>query len=461
MLDFILEDEKMIISEIKYNQVIERLRFDAEFYKPEFLESETMLKRSKTVPLNEVVKFSRLRRNPEKEPEKEFKYIDISNVNISTGDINAQLLKGHQAPSRARKIVRENEVIISTVRPNRNAVAMIPEELDNQICSTGFAVIKPEKINPWFLFTCLKTKYAVNQLVRMTMASMYPAVSENDIGTILVPISPSPFQLKIESYVKESYKKRKEADEKYKQAKELLNKILGIEKFELKEEKVFETRFDELEKSGRFDTDYYLPKFTEFISILKRSKFELKRLKEICKETIRKINPFKSPEEKFTYVEIGDIDISTGEIEVKSILGYEAPPNARRLLKKGDLVISMVRPTRGAITIIPDEIDNSLGSTAFYILEIPSPFKEFLFLYLRSSLGLNQLGRAVVGAMYPTLKKEYIDEIVVPILPKENQKQISELIKQSFLLRKESKELLEKAKKEIEEFIEKENQNRH
>ena len=443
----------MIISEIRYNQAIERLRFDAEHYQPEFLKSESMLKKGKVVFLNEVAKFSKLRRNPEDEPEKEFKYIDISNVNIYTGDINIQLLRGHQAPSRARKVVKENEIIISTVRPNRNAVAVIPKELDNQICSTGFAVIKAELINYCFLFAYLKTKYAINQLVRMTMASMYPAISEDDIGSIFVPILPSSIQQKIESLVKESYKKQKEADEKYKKAEEFLNKTLGIEELELKEEKIFESRFNEVESSQRFDADYYLPKFTAVLKILLNSKFELKELKELFIEKIRKINPLESPGDRVIYVEIGDVDVSTGEIEIKSILGHEAPPNARRILRAGDLVISTVRPTRGAITIIPDELDNSLGSTAFYILEVDSPLREFLFVYLRSQLGLNQLGRPVVGAMYPTLKKQYIGEIIIPIISEESQKQISDLIKQFFVLRKEAKELLEKAKKEVEYFI--------
>jgi len=148
----------MIVSEIRYNQVIEKLRFDAEFYKPEYLEAEENLNKVKSTYLGRIVKFSKARRNPKNKPDEEFQYIDISNVNTSTGDINIQLLKGHQAPSRARKIVRENEIIISTVRPNRNAVAIITRELDNQICSTGFAVIKTEKINHWFLFAYLKTK---------------------------------------------------------------------------------------------------------------------------------------------------------------------------------------------------------------------------------------------------------------------------------------------------------------
>lgn len=62
--------------------------------------------------------------------------------------------------------------------------------------------------------------------------------------SVLIPTPPIPFQQKIESLVKESYNKRGEADEKYKQAEGLLSKMLEIEKLELKDERIFETRFD-------------------------------------------------------------------------------------------------------------------------------------------------------------------------------------------------------------------------
>ncbi|MCK4649393.1 restriction endonuclease subunit S, partial [bacterium] len=444
----------MIVSEVRYERVNGKLRFDAEYYQPRFLEIEKTLKQSRCVSLREIIKFSKLRRDPRNNPDKEFRYIDITNINIFTGEISSQKLKGYQAPSRARKVVKEKEIVLSTVRPNRNAVAIIPRELDGEICSTGFAVIKAEKINPYFLFVFLKTKYATDQLVRQTMASMYPAVSEEDIGSVLVPLPPIPFQEKIESLIKEVHKKRDKANKKYEETERVLNKTLGIENLKLRRNKIFETRLSEVGIENRFDAEYYEPRFTEISKILKTSRYDCKRLRDLGRLVNLRVNPSERPANKFTYVEIGDVDISTGEIEIKTVLGYEAPPNARKLLKKGDLIISMVRPTRGAITIIPEELDNSVGSTAFYVLRAESPLKESLFVYLRSFLGLSQLGRAVVGAMYPTLKENYIDNILVPIIPEERQKRISSLVIESFNLRKDAKEFLDRARREVEGFIE-------
>lgn len=453
----------MIVSEIRYNQVTERLRFDAEFYKPEFLKTESILKKINTMPLNEVAKFSKLRKNPENEPQKEFKYIDISNVNTFTGEITIQRLKGFQAPSRARKLIRESDIIISTVRPNRNAVAIIPKELDNQICSTGFSVIKSEKINPWFLFTFLKTKYAINQLIRMTMASMYPAISENDIGLILVFIPENSIQQRIESLVKESYKKRKEADEKYKSAEALLNKTLGIENLELKEEIVFESRFDKIISGQRLDADFYKPIFTLSLNILKNSEgrgiFLVKKLGEIANisKGIEVGSDAYADDGKFflrvSNITEKEITISDSAEFIRENLFNELKakykPMPGEILYTKDATIGIAFP-------ISEDFNDAIISGGIIRIKPQNDLDQYyLALVLNSILCRSQAERYSIGAVIKHYTYSKIKELLIPIIPKEKQTQISNLVKQSFSLRKEAKELLEKAKKEVEEFIEK------
>ncbi len=90
-------------------------------------------------PISEVTADKPGIRNPTNEPDKTFKYIDISSVdNKDKKIIKANELLGTEAPSRARKIIRAGDVIVSTTRPNLNAVAVVPQELDNEICSTGY-----------------------------------------------------------------------------------------------------------------------------------------------------------------------------------------------------------------------------------------------------------------------------------------------------------------------------------
>lgn len=446
----------MVISEIKYTQIIEKLRFHAEYYQPEFLQTEGVLIKSKAVSLNEVAEFSKLRGNPTRNPEKEFQYIDISNIGIFTGDIAVQIVKGYNAPSRARKIVKSDDIIISTVRPNRNAVAIIPKELDNQVCSTGFAVIKSKRINPWFLFAYLKTKYAVNQLVRATMASMYPAVSENDIGAILIPTPTVSIQERISFYVKEAYKKRQEADKKYKEAEELFNKIFGLDKLVFEKEKNFEAKFNEIEKSLRFDAEHYQPKYKKAKEFMGAFGHKVTKLKEVITISNKKINPLQEPTKYFIYIEFANINPATGEIEDASrIIGYAAPSRARMLVKTGDILVASLLGSLDNVALVPDEFDGAVASTGFFVIRSDVFLPGFLFLMFNSEIIRLQLEEKISGAIMSAVPKTTFGDLLVPVMNKEKQKPISELIKQSFNLRREAKGLLEKAKIEVGNFIEK------
>jgi type I restriction enzyme S subunit len=83
--------------------------------------------------------------NPLQTPEKEFDYIDVSSISNLTFHIETtQRLKGKNAPSRARKLVKTNDVLFATVRPTLQRIAIVPEHLDNQVCSTGYIVLRAE-----------------------------------------------------------------------------------------------------------------------------------------------------------------------------------------------------------------------------------------------------------------------------------------------------------------------------
>jgi len=436
---------------IKFNQIAEKFRFDAEHYNPKFLETENLLKGTSHKFLFEVARVSKARKNPAKKPELDFKYIDISNIDLTFGTITAQRIKGFLAPSRARKLVRENDIIISTVRPNRNAVAIIPTEFDGDICSTGFSVIKAEKINPYFLFAFLKTKFAIHQLVRQTMASMYPAVSEDDIANIIVPVVSDKIQMEVEKLVKQARQKKQLADEKYEEAEQNLYELLGHKSLDLKFEKSFEAGAGEVFSVMRFDSEYYQPKYKAIIEILNKSSFKVEKLEKIIKISTKKINPKANPTKKIKYVELANINPSTGEIDSFSELyGYEAPSRARMALKVGDVVIASLAGSLDNIGIVPEELDGEVASTGFFVINSENYLNEFLFLLFRSEIMRKQLEQKTAGAIMAAVPKSVFGDLLVPVIPKPKQEKIAELVKQSFALQKEAKQLLDEATKKIE-----------
>ncbi len=122
-----------------------------------------------------------------------FKYIDIASVDRETKRIvSPQDLIGSKAPSRARKVVRTGDVIVSMTRPNLNAVALVPREIDGQIASTGFDVLRPLAVEPRWVFYTVRTKAFVDAMSDLVQGALYPAVRSKDVrgfNTALAPLS--------------------------------------------------------------------------------------------------------------------------------------------------------------------------------------------------------------------------------------------------------------------------------
>jgi type I restriction enzyme S subunit len=120
-----------------------------------------------------------------------FKYIDIASVDRQTKTITKpQTVVGEDAPSRARKLVRAGDVLVSMTRPNLNAVAMVPENLDGQIASTGFDVLRSNGIDPRWLFYLVRTQSFVDRMSELVQGALYPAVRSKDIRGYEVPVAP-------------------------------------------------------------------------------------------------------------------------------------------------------------------------------------------------------------------------------------------------------------------------------
>ncbi len=129
------------------------------------------------------------RRDPAVDPDGSFVYIDISGVDGQFGAIvETRTLLGAEAPRRARQIVHENDVIISTVRPYLTATALVPQHLDSQICSTGFCVLRAKDSRGFgFLYALSRLQWFTDQLSARARGASYPAVTDRDILDLRIP----------------------------------------------------------------------------------------------------------------------------------------------------------------------------------------------------------------------------------------------------------------------------------
>jgi len=138
-----------------------------------------------------------------------FIYVDISAIDSQSGSVNySNIVNGKDAPSRARRIFRKNDILLSTVRPNLKAFAHVDREnTDGCIASTGFAVIRcGDKVNSKFLYYLLFQDLLVEQMVSMMGKGAYPSINQNDVYNLKFPLPPLSIQEEIVSEI-EQYQK--------------------------------------------------------------------------------------------------------------------------------------------------------------------------------------------------------------------------------------------------------------
>lgn len=126
------------------------------------------------------------------DPEAEFTYIDIAAVDRDAKRIEGPTrIRCADAPSRARQVVKAGDVLVSTVRPNLNAVALVPDDLDGAIASTGFTILrcKKEALEPRYLYQWVKSPGFVDQMVSQATGASYPAVSDRIVLNAEMPIN--------------------------------------------------------------------------------------------------------------------------------------------------------------------------------------------------------------------------------------------------------------------------------
>jgi len=135
------------------------------------------------------------------DPDAEITYVDIGNVDYVKGIIGMEDLAFEDAPSRARRIVRQGDVIISTVRTYLRAIARIESMSTNLIVSTGFAVIRPRLLHDGFTAYALSSPYFVERVVAHSVGVSYPAINASELASLEVAIPPLAEQRAIAAFL--------------------------------------------------------------------------------------------------------------------------------------------------------------------------------------------------------------------------------------------------------------------
>lgn len=132
----------------------------------------------------------------------EIKYIDISSVNSDGTWVASEPMTFLEAPSRARRILTDGDVLISTVRTYLRAIAHVGKVNEFLICSTGFAVLSAGKtVDSRFMAYWVRSKFFVDEVVSRSFGVSYPAINASDIGNLPLPVLPLSEQCSIAAFL--------------------------------------------------------------------------------------------------------------------------------------------------------------------------------------------------------------------------------------------------------------------
>lgn len=192
-------------------------RLDVEHYLLNDLHLINSLKKHDAKALGDLVTILHHKDDFRKNPETQFRYISISDVDGRTMQvISQQNIKTHEAPSRASYRLKEGDIITAIAGANtgtpRQATALITEDEDGAICTNGFAVLRDfVGVEPLYLLAYLNTEYYLRQVKRLMTGHAIPAISLSDLAKVLIPIPPKNEQEKIARSILSIFETRKKA----------------------------------------------------------------------------------------------------------------------------------------------------------------------------------------------------------------------------------------------------------
>jgi len=326
-------------------------------------------------------------------------------------------------------------------------------------CDRHVGIIRIKKdYSPYVLSTFLLSKYGRLQTMRESTGNVQLNLFIYKLKELLIPAFSKDFQSKIGSLVKSAHAKLEESKSLYAQAENLLLRELGMSNENPSENSsscgganVSIKRFSDVSKTGRLDSEYYQKKYDLIEE--KNSNFETLQISEIGKLNDKNFSPEETAEYK--YIELADIG-RHGEISSCTIAkGSELPTRARRIVHKGDVLVSSIEGSLQSCAIVSAEFDGALCSTGFYVIEPKTMNAETLLILLKSENIQLLLKKGCSGTILTNISKDEFLKIRIPVLSSEIQSKIASLVQSSFACRTESRQLLQNAKTLVEQEIEK------
>ena len=453
---------------VNYSEVDLGERIDAEYFQPTYLHIEEKLIEKHAIPLR---KFCPTIIGSAFYPAAAHLYeagdlpfircVDCISYPIVTSRQDAMFEKipiDFAAEHKNIKRLSKGDIVITKV--GTPCYASIIHDLEDVALSRTVLGLKSiTNIDPYYLVAFLRSKYGFLQLFRERELTIQFQLTLDRVGKVLIF---KPADIKLENRISKCFALyetiNKQSEQLYTEAQILLLSELGLTNWQPKHKQTFVKNYSETEQAGRIDAEYFQPKYENIVNAIKACKggwdtlgslVSVKKCVEVGSEEyleegipfvrVSNLSPFEITEEKYIseelYANFRQHQPNKGEIlfskDATPGIAYYLNEQPRKMIPSGGILRLKIRTDKA----------NKLNN-------------EYLTLALNSILTKEQVNRDVGGSVILHWRPDQVKRTLIPILSKDKQIEIQQRVIESFNLRKQSKHLLECAKRAVEMAIE-------
>lgn len=449
---------------IQKSQLEGTKRLDAEYYQPEYLENDKIIKNYKNsfkflgdilkrknaitggaTPLGadypkEGIPFLRVQNVMQN-------YLDLSDVVYIDERIHNGSLKRSQ--------IKPGVVLLTITGVSYGKSATVPKDFkEGNINQHSVKIEIDEKvILPEFLSTFLNTKFGKYQNDRKITGLSRPGLVYTELRNILVPLASMEKQIEIKKLVENSYDILKQSETFYSQAEDLLLNELGLKDYRIDDELSCVINFSEAKDVHRIDAEYFQLKYEKIISKIKKQNVKLLGDLVSMKKGIEPGGDAYQDEGKL-FIRVSSISKNGIIDKDQKYLSDELYQNMKKDFEPQNGEILLTKDaTPGTACVLKEKVDGIVSSGIMRLKLKEDIEAEYLALCINSLVGKMQIERDSGGSIIEHWKPEQIKNLQIPVLSRPIQQKIADLVHQSYNARKKSKELLEEAKQKVEKII--------
>ncbi len=452
----------MQCSIIKRQDFNGELRIDAEFYRKEVLDRLDILGQHKKDNLDSLVDFVI---GPFGSTVTTDQYVDSSEHRyVRNQDIDDFIIKNDDPAfvpkavydSLPRFHIRENDLLITVVGTlGKVAIATAHDAKSIFSCKSTIIRTRRDAVNPFYLSAYLNSDTGRLFSLRGKRGAIQEGLNLTDLREIQVFIPSDKYQRTTEEVIKSAFSYGNRSKSLYEEAQTVLLTELALANWQPNRQIGSVRNFSDVWRAGRMDAEYYQPKYDEIVHAVKDyaggwdtlgNLVAIRKCVEVGSRQylgggvpfvrVSNITPFEITEEKYIseelYSQLAQHQPKQGEI----LLSKDATPGiAHHLDQQPDKMI----PSGGILRLKrkSDEVND-----------------EYLTLALNSMLTQEQVNRDVGGSVIMHWRPDQVAGTLIPILPETKQAEIRRKVVESTALRRQSRELLERAKRAVEIAIE-------